>query len=107
MIEVPQEQLSTIFEAAQHAAQMARSAFTPAGHPGATADEPIEAMLPASPLAAEIFKTLIRCHVKNRDQRLIDDFQAQLRNGIPANAGQAPVGGPVGANPMMREMGRI
>lgn len=81
MIEIPGEQLTTIYELAAQAVSMTRSAF---GNPNSTQEsEDVGVILPTSPLAAEIFKTLVRCHVQNKQQRILDDTQAQLRSNIP------------------------
>lgn len=84
MIEVPQEQLTTIYELANQAAGMARAAWQNAANPSQTSD--IDAILPASPLAAEIFKTLVRCHVQAKTDRAVAEAEAAMRKARPEGA---------------------
>jgi hypothetical protein len=109
MIEVATDQQATIFELAQIAAGMARQAFLRPNRPeGPAADDVVDAILPASPLAAEIFKTLIRCHVKNRDQRINKEFIDRMSGQIPGSTPGGPLGHIMGGPPApFSEMGKI
>jgi hypothetical protein len=95
MIEIPPDQENTIYELAERAIVMTRAALCRAcGLNSATVQggqdsrvEQLEATLPASPVAAEIFKTLVRCHTQNKQQKVLDEAQAQLKTNLPSGRG--------------------
>jgi hypothetical protein len=74
MIEIPPDQACGLNSATVQGGQDSRV-------------EQLEATLPASPVAAEIFKTLVRCHTQNKQQKVLDEAQAQLKTNLPSGRG--------------------